>query len=108
MLFILVVTGILGSCIYDFNPQVDGEGGYMIVDGDIIIGEVSKIRLSYSWSLVDTAATQDEERMRILYQRNCTLKTAKASVMKICHRRPEALSVISICGRPILRWIIAW
>lgn len=68
LLFILVVTGVLGSCIYDFNPQVDGEGGYMIVDGDIIIGEVSKIRLSYSWSLVDTTATQDEERMRILYQ----------------------------------------
>ena len=67
-LFLLVVSAVVKSCIYDFNPQVDGEGGYMIVDGDIIIGEVSKIRLSYSWSLVDTSATQDEERMRILYQ----------------------------------------
>ena len=68
LLLLVAVSAVLGSCIYDFNPQVDGEGGYMIVDGDIIIGEVSKIRLSYSWSLVDTTATQDEERMRILYQ----------------------------------------
>lgn len=48
LLFIFVVTGVLGSCIYDFNPQVDGEGGYMIVDGDIIIGEVSKMHIEDS------------------------------------------------------------
>ena len=54
------------SCIYDFNPQIDGEGGYMIVSGDLVIGAVSDVRLSYSWSLVDTNAT-GEEQMKALY-----------------------------------------
>ena len=53
------------SCIYDFDPQIDGEGGYMIVSGDLVIGTVSSVSLSYSWSLVDTTATS-QERMQVL------------------------------------------
>jgi hypothetical protein len=68
VLLFLAVAAAVGSCVYDFDPQIDGEGGYMIVEGNIVIGEISQIRLSYSWSLVDTLATQDAERMRILYQ----------------------------------------
>ena len=68
LLLLLAVAAMVASCVYDYDPQIDGEGGYMIVEGNIIIGEMSQIRLSYSWSLVDTLATQDEERMKILYQ----------------------------------------
>jgi hypothetical protein len=68
LLLFLAVATLVASCVYDYDPQIDGEGGYMIVEGNIIIGEVSQVRLSYSWSLVDTLATQDEERMKVLYQ----------------------------------------
>jgi len=54
------------SCIYDFDPQIDGEGGYMIVSGDLVIGTICSVNLNYSWSLVDTTATE-EERMKVLY-----------------------------------------
>jgi len=67
LFFCLAVVAVVGSCVYDFDPQIDGEGGYLIVDGNIVVGEVSQIRLSYSWSLVDTLATKDETRMAILY-----------------------------------------
>jgi len=64
----LAVAAMVGSCVYDFNPQIAGEGGFLIVDGNIVIGEVSQVRLSYSWSLADTLATKDEARMAILYR----------------------------------------
>ena len=67
IIFIIVMTAA-ESCVYRFNPQIDGKGGYMIVDGDIIIGEISKVRLGYSWSLVDTLLSQNEEQMQILNQ----------------------------------------
>ena len=46
LLLLFAVAAVVGSCVYDFNPQIDGEGGYMIVDGNIVIGEVSQVRLS--------------------------------------------------------------
>ena len=68
IVLLCLAVAAVGSCVYNFDPQIDGEGGYMVVEGNIVIGEISPVRLSYSWSLVDTLATQDEERMRILYQ----------------------------------------
>ncbi|MBQ1753417.1 MAG: DUF4249 family protein [Bacteroidales bacterium] len=61
----LLCAWVSASCIYDFDPQIDGEGGYMIVSGDLVIGTVSSVSLSYSWSLVDTTATS-QERMQVL------------------------------------------
>ncbi len=62
----LLCAWVSASCIYDFDPQIDGEGGYMIVSGDLVIGTVSSVSLSYSWSLVDTTATS-QERMQVLW-----------------------------------------
>ena len=62
---LLLCAWASASCIYDFDPQIDGEGGYMIVSGDLVIGTVSSVSLSYSWSLVDTTATS-QERMQVL------------------------------------------
>ena len=63
---LLLCAWASASCIYDFTPQIDGEGGYMIVSGDLVIGTVCSVSLSYSWSMVDTTAT-DQERMQILW-----------------------------------------
>ena len=62
---LLLCAWASASCIYDFDPQIDGEGGYMIVSGDLVIGTVSSVSLSYSWSLVDTTSTS-QERMQVL------------------------------------------
>lgn len=64
-LFLLLLAALAAaSCIYDYNPQIDGEGGYMIVEGNLVIGEISSIRTNWSWSLVDT--TQGNERREVL------------------------------------------
>lgn len=66
LFLLLAVMTAATSCVYDYNPQIEGEGGYVIVEGDIVIGDISSIKLSYSWTLVDTLATS-EERMTVLY-----------------------------------------
>ena len=66
ILVFLLSAWAVTSCVYAFDPQIDGEGGYMIVSGNLVIGELSQVSLNYSWSLVDTNAT-DEDRMRALY-----------------------------------------
>ena len=63
---LLLCAWASASCIYDFTPQIDGEGGYMIVSGDLVLGTICSVSLSYSWSMVDTTAT-DQERMQILW-----------------------------------------
>ena len=62
LLFALTVFSA-ASCIYDYTPQLDGEGGYMVVEGNLIIGQVSNIRTRWSWSLVDTAQGDDQWRI---------------------------------------------
>ena len=62
LLFVLTVFST-ASCIYDYTPQLDGEGGYMVVEGNLIIGQVSNIRTRWSWSLVDTAQGDDQWRI---------------------------------------------
>ena len=54
------------ACIYDYNPQIEGEGGYLIVEGNIVVGDYSDISTNWSWSLVDSTDAQSEERARIL------------------------------------------
>ena len=64
LFLLLAVLTAATSCVYDYNPQIEGEGGYLIVEGNIVIGDMCNVRLDYSWSLVDT--TQGDERWRIL------------------------------------------
>lgn len=64
ILFFVLAALSAASCIYDYNPQIDGEGGYMVVQGNLVIGEISTVSTSWSWSLVDTA--QGDERWQIL------------------------------------------
>ena len=68
LFLLLAVLTAATSCVYDYNPQIEGEGGYLIVEGNIVIGDMCNVRLDYSWSLVDT--TQGDERWRILASSN--------------------------------------
>lgn len=52
------------SCVYDFHPQIDGEGGYLVVEGNIVIGDISQIQLKYSWSFVDSLNETNERLLR--------------------------------------------
>ena len=72
------LVALLGaaSCIYDYDPQIDGEGGYLIVEGDIVVGDVFQIGLDYSWSLVDTLTSQYEERYNILSKSNMRVEAS--------------------------------
>lgn len=63
---LLLCAWASASCIYDFSPQIDGEGGYLIVSGDLVLGTVSSVSLSYSWSMVDTTAT-DQAQLQELW-----------------------------------------
>ena len=64
--FVVLLLAVVAatSCVYDYQPQIDGEGGYLIVEGNIVVGGQTDISTSWSWSLVDT--TQSDERWRIL------------------------------------------
>lgn len=48
---LILLLAAAGSCVYDFNPQVEGNTGTLVVDGDILAGDVSVIRLSRAMAL---------------------------------------------------------
>ena len=66
LLFCLLAAFATTACVYDYNPRIEGEGGYLIVEGNIVLGDYSDITTNWSWSLVDTTDAQSEERARIL------------------------------------------
>lgn len=39
------------SCVYDFNADVQGTGGYLVVEGDILVGEYTNVRVTRSQPL---------------------------------------------------------
>ena len=55
-LLLLVMAAAVSSCIYDYNPDLIGEEGYLIIEGDIAIGEVSTFSVRRSAHL-DTWST---------------------------------------------------
>ena len=50
---LLLMTALLAavSCIYDFNPDLQGRGGVLVVEGDILIGDFTVVRISRSMDL---------------------------------------------------------
>jgi len=56
-LLLLALTAFCaGSCIYDFNPDLKGQAGYLVVEGDILIGDYTNITVRRSQSLQDDEA----------------------------------------------------
>ena len=45
---LLLLTALLTACVYDFTPDYNGEGGLMVIEGDILIGEVCQFNFAYS------------------------------------------------------------
>ena len=97
----LLCAWVSASCIYDFDPQIDGEGGYMIVSGDLVIGTVSSVSLSYSWSLVDTTATS-QERMQVLWASKMHVEDSQGGRYEnfYTHWDPLAPYIPSLQGSP--------
>lgn len=48
---LIMAVAALASCIYDFDPQIEGEGGFLVIEGDIHIGAMTDVRLSRSVEL---------------------------------------------------------
>lgn len=40
------------SCIYDFNPEFEGQSGHMVIDGDILIGDITTITINSTQKLI--------------------------------------------------------
>ena len=34
------------SCIYDFDPQIEGAGGLLVIEGDIMVGDTTFVQVS--------------------------------------------------------------
>ena len=52
LLFLLTFTALLvGACVYDFDAGLSGEEGILVVEGDILIGDYTNVRLSRSMGL---------------------------------------------------------
>ena len=39
------------SCVYPFTPDIEGEDGTFVIEGDILVGEMTTVKLSYSAAL---------------------------------------------------------
>ena len=48
-----------GSCVYDYNPVVPGSEGVVVIEGDILVGAMTQVRVSTSGRL-DTDLTDAE------------------------------------------------
>ena len=51
-LLTLMITALMtGACIYDFNAEVPGTEGIVVIEGDILIGDYTRVRVSTSLPL---------------------------------------------------------
>lgn len=48
-----VLVSCAVSCVYPFEAELGGESGTFVIEGDILIGELSKINLSYTAPVSD-------------------------------------------------------
>lgn len=43
------------SCIYDFNPEFVGQSGHMVIEGDILIGDITTVTINTTQKLISSA-----------------------------------------------------
>lgn len=48
-----LVAAAATSCVYDFDPEVEGEQGLIVIEGDILAGEMTYVDVSLSQTLSD-------------------------------------------------------
>ena len=53
ILTLALVCAAATSCIYDFEAEVEGQSGILVVEGDILAGDISVIDLTLSQTLSD-------------------------------------------------------
>lgn len=49
-ILVFLVLGLAGvsSCVYPFEAELEGESGTFVIEGDILIGEMMSVKLSYT------------------------------------------------------------
>ena len=45
ILFVLVAVLLVGACVYDYTPPVPEGGGMVVINGDILIGYTTEVRI---------------------------------------------------------------
>lgn len=53
ILLLALVAAAATSCVYDFDPQVEGEQGLVVIEGDILAGDMTEVNVSLSQTLND-------------------------------------------------------
>ena len=53
------------SCVYDFDPQIEGTGGLLVIEGDILAGDTTIVQVSRMSALSDDATVQSVSGIRV-------------------------------------------
>lgn len=51
LLILMLMALMTGACIYDFNAEVPGTEGIVVIEGDILIGDYTRVRVTTSMPL---------------------------------------------------------
>ena len=58
IIFLLATALCAASCIYPFSAELEGEEGTLVIEGDILIGETTTVKLSYSSAISSKRAIE--------------------------------------------------
>ena len=53
------------SCVYDFDPQIEGTSGLLVIEGDILVGDTTLVQVSRMSALSGDAVVQSVEGARV-------------------------------------------
>ena len=58
LLTLMIAALLTGACVYDFNANVAGSDNILVIEGDILIGDYTNVRVSTSSALTGTMSTE--------------------------------------------------
>ena len=87
-LLIAVILG-MASCVYPFDIDAEGEGGSMVIEGDILIGELTTVKLSYTVPITSFSTQGSEE----LIPAEVTVLDDRGGVYNVISQGPEGYVV---------------
>lgn len=82
LLTALLTVLLTGGCIYDFDPQVEGGQQFLVVEGDILVGDMSEFTVSWTRdlsALADEATRYEPGSLRIVCDDGSSLEALSMS-----------------------------
>lgn len=76
LLAIALTAFCAASCIYDFNPDLAGQDGYLVVEGDILIGDYTNIAVRLS----DPLKVNDKDPKPVVSVRRAAVESRDGKV----------------------------